>query len=206
MTIKNPAISAFEISQTFFNEYDISISPSSINNYRNEKLNFDFKIPKIRQELSESQMKTRYLFSNSVLANKIDVSKIIFSDESRFCLLNDGNMRWIKRGDKSDNIFFEKGKYVSGIMVYGAIGKNYKSELVICENSINDVEYRHLIEESKMIENLGQRYSPGSYFFMQDGAPAHKSHLTTLYLKKRNFNHFSMIFFECNFLKDYIFY
>ena len=70
-------------------------------------------------------------------------------------------------------------------MVYGAIGKNYKSELVICENSINDVEYRHLIEESKMIENLGQRYSPGSYFFMQDGAPAHKSHLTTLYLKKR---------------------
>lgn len=28
-------------------------------------------------------------------------------------------------------------------MVYGAIGIDYKSDLVICENSIDDIEYRN---------------------------------------------------------------
>lgn len=70
-------------------------------------------------------------------------------------------------------------------MVYGAIGIDYKSDLVICENSIDDIEYRNIIERSNMVKSLGENYKEGEYFFMQDGAPAHKSHLTFLYLKKR---------------------
>lgn len=41
-----------------------------------------------------------------------------------------------------------------GIMVHGAIGVGYKSPLIICENSINDLEYRKNISESSMFDVL----------------------------------------------------
>ena len=94
-------------------------------------------------------------------------------------------MLWLRKGCKYDDIFIEKAKYNPGIMVYGAIGKDYKSELVICDNSINDIEYRKIIEKSKMFESLSEKYKEGEYYFMKDGASAHKSFLTYLYLKKR---------------------
>lgn len=184
MTFKDPTISAFKICSELFSEENIKISPTTVNEYR-KKLDFNNKYLKIRQELTEKQKETRYLFSNSVLANKIDLKKIIFSDESRFCLQNDGNMRWIKKGENENSFFVEKKKYNQGIIVYGAIGIDYKSDLVICENSIDDIEYRNIIERSNMVKSLGENYKEGEYFFMQDGAPAHKSHLIFLYLKKR---------------------
>ena len=49
------------------------------------------------------------------------------------CLSNDGSMRWFRKNEDSDDIYIEKSKYNVGIMVYGAIGYNYKSELAICE-------------------------------------------------------------------------
>ena len=70
-------------------------------------------------------------------------------------------------------------------MVYGAIGIGYKSKLVICSNGVDNTEYRQIIEDSEMISTLDAKYGSGNYTFMQDGAPAHRSYLTTLYLKKR---------------------
>lgn len=181
MTTENRAISGFAISQNFL-QNNFKLSPSSVNNYRKKILNYNYKMPKIRQNLTEQQINSRYLFSNSVLDKKIDLNKIIFSDESRFCLSNDGQMIWIKKGENCDDIFIEKCKFNPGIMVYGAIGKNYKSKLVICQKNVDDIEYRRLIIESKMIDDLKEEF-----YFMQDGAPAHKSANTTLFFKKKMF-------------------
>lgn len=184
MTTKNRMISGFQISKDLKTQYNIEISPKTANNYR-KKLNYNYQLPKIRQALSENQIKLRYLFSNSVLGNNIDLNRIVFSDECRFCLTNDGLMRWYRKGEDTSDTYDEKEKYNTGIMVYGAIGLNYKSDLVICEDSINEIGYRRLIIESNMIDVLNVIYEPGSYFFMQDGAPAHKSFLTSIFLKKR---------------------
>lgn len=184
MTLQNRIVSANDIS-LHFEKNNISLSATSINRYRNDLLHFDFRAPKVKQFLSQEQIDFRKTFSYSMLASNIDRALIIFSDESRFCFCNDGYWRWIRKNDRTDNVYDYKHKYTDGIMVYGAIGIGYKSKLVICDRSVNSVEYLRLIKESKMLEDLNPVYGEGNFIFMQDGAPAHKSHLTTLFLKKR---------------------
>lgn len=135
--------------------------------------------------MNEKQIEARLFFSNSVIAHKIDTDKIIFSDESRFCLTNDGIWRWYRKNEKTNDIYDEKNKYQQGIMVFGAIGLNYKSKLIVCEKTVDEIEYRRLINDSQIENDLNQLYLPGSYIFMQDGAPAHTSHCSCLFFKKR---------------------
>ena len=138
-------------------------------------------------------MVNRKFFAHSILKHA-NISKIImldrfvFSDESRFCLNNDGELIWYRKNEITDEIFKEKAKFNLGIMLYGAIGVGYKSPLIICENNIDEVEYRKIINESKIFEELNEKYdSPGNFIFVQDGAgaPAHTSFLTGLFFKKR---------------------
>ena len=107
------------------------------------------------------------------------------SDESRFCQMNDNSWRWMKRGDISDDIFFYKTKYPQNLMISGAIGIGYKSKLIFVDQSVDEIEYRRVFEESeicKLDEKLGES---GRFYFMQDGAPAHNCKTTRLFLKKR---------------------
>ena len=69
-------------------------------------------------------------------------------------------------------------------MVFGIIGFNYKSKLVIIEGSVNDISYREILQKSEMCKDLDSRYGQAQYIFMQDGAPAHTSFLSTLHLQK----------------------
>ena len=116
-----------------------------------------------------------------MLQSGLDLSKIIFSDESRFALKADNRFIWYRKGEKDDNCFVSKEKFSTGIMVYGAIGVGYKSKLVACSNGVNAIEYRDILTKSEMFDSLQNK----DYLFMQDGAPAHKSDLTALFLQKR---------------------
>lgn len=69
-------------------------------------------------------------------------------------------------------------------MVYCCIGINYKSKLVFCDEGIGEIQYRRILEKSEMFDDLKFKYGNGNYTFIQDGAPAHKSHLTYLFFKK----------------------
>lgn len=190
LTVQNRVISGESISQ-FFLQKNIELSSSSINRYRRNILEFDFKPPKVKQFLSEENIASRILFSNSVLSSeKIESNHIIFSDESRFCVCSDGYWRWYRKSDNDDDVYTKKHKFNNGVMLFGAIGKNYKSKLVVCNSSINDLEYRNILNRSEIFTELNFKRGEGNYIYMQDGAPAHKSALSKLFLKKK-----------CNFLK-----
>ena len=180
LTVQNRLASCLKISQHMLNEGYIGVSTATVWRIR-RKLEFEFKPPKIRQALSDSQKSNRVRFAHSMIYNNIDLSKIIFSDESRFSLKADNNLIWYRRGEKDDNIFVEKDKFTTSIMVYGAIGINYKSKLVACSAGVNALEYRKIMEKSEMFSDLRDK----DYLFMQDGAPAHTSNLTSLFLQKR---------------------
>ena len=96
----------------------------------------------------------------------------------------------MRHGEHDDNCYQSKEKFNISIMVYGAIGINYKSKLIMCSDGVDAMEYRELIKKSGMIDDLDALHGEGQYTFMQYGAPAHKCHLTTLYIQKR-----------CNFIK-----
>lgn len=194
LTTEKRSISAKEISNQFWNKDKIQISPTSINRYRKE-LKFNYSPPKIKQELTSEQIEKRKFFSYSILNHSnfikdLNLSQIIFSDESRFCLNNDNQFIWFRKNENTDDVFQKKSKVNQGVMVFGAIGYNFKSPLIICENSIDEIEYREILSKCSLFEKLDGIYQPGGYIFMQDSAPAHVSYLSKLFLRKR-----------CNFIK-----
>lgn len=184
LTVQNRMASCYSISQQMVQNGIIDCSPTTV--YRGRHLlEFNYKPPKHRQNLSLIQKEKRYNFANSMLLSELDFTRIIFSDESRFCLGPDNALRWYRRGECTSDCFDETEKYSVSVMVYGAIGVGYKSKLVLCSDGVDNVEYRQLINDSGMVDVLDTKYGQGQYTFMQDGAPAHKSSLTTLFLKKR---------------------
>ncbi len=183
LTINDRSISSYSIAHKIIDEGLLNISPSTVLRYR-KSLEFQYKPPKIRQFLSPIHIFNRILFAHSMLVSNIDFEKIIFSDESRFCRCNDGQFRWYRKGELDDQVFADKSKFDFGIMVFGIIGFNYKSKLVIIEGSVNDISYREILQKSEMCKDLDSRYGQGQYIFMQDGAPAHTSFLSTLHLQK----------------------
>ena len=119
------------------------------------------------------------------LNSNINFERLIFSDESRFSLDSDNQFRWYRKGESDPGCFHEQDKFSSSIMMFGAIGIDYKSKLVTCSSGVDAVEYRDIIAQSNIVNDLDAIYSPGEYIFVQDGAPAHTSYLTLLYLQKR---------------------
>ncbi|MBR4634193.1 transposase, partial [bacterium] len=158
-----------------------SLARSTINLYR-KMFHFQYKPPKQRQLLTEEQKKKRKRFVYSIF-NLPDFPwrTIIFSDESRVCLGNDSKWVWRRRGDTCQTIFVEKTKYAPGIMIYGAIGHDYKSKLVFTSINIKSDVYTENLEKSGMFEDLQDR----EYVFMQDGAPSHTSKMTKQWLHSR---------------------
>ena len=193
MTTSNYMMSCSDITDQLKKDKICDVSPTSVYRYKTQILKFDYRPPKIRQNLNPQQIEFRKLFSHSMLQSDIDLTRIVFSDESRFCQNSDKNYIWMKRGEITDDIYYDMSKYdVNSIMVYGCIGLGYKGKLVFCENNINEIEYRKKFENSGMCDMLNKKWGAGEYIFMQDSAPAHRCSTTQLFIKKR-----------CSFLKKW---
>ena len=67
-------------------------------------------------------------------------------------------------------------------MIYGAIGVQYKSKLVIVDSSIDSAQYKENILKSEMITELDMSKGKGNWVFMQDGARCHTSSHTIKWL------------------------
>ena len=90
--------------------------------------------PKHTMHLTPQQKAARVSFAYSMLEifyqNAIDPSMIVFSDESRFVLGDDKRWVWRRRGSNVPSAFVSSDKFPPSIMIYGAIGVDYKSKLV----------------------------------------------------------------------------
>ena len=67
-------------------------------------------------------------------------------------------------------------------MVYGAIGENYKSKLVLIDGSVNSDCYINNIKGSGMICDMNEMKGKGNWIFQQDGARCHTSANTVKWL------------------------
>ena len=167
---------------------DLSISLSTIS-IGLKRLKFYYKPPKHTQLLTPKQKSDRVAFAYTMLnmfySSLIDFNDIIFSDESRFILGDDKRWVWRRRGENNPSIYKKEEKFPPSIMIYGAIGVNYKSKLVFVSGSIDSSKYRENIIESEMIETLNETKGKGNWIFMQDGAKPHSACDTISWLEKQ---------------------
>ena len=156
---------------------ETDLSPTSVYLAR-KGLKYKWMSPKKRPNISDENKLKRKEFAIWFLKNPQIEEKIVWSDESKMSLAPDNNYIWRKRGTNNDNIYLNKDKFYQSIMVFGAIGCDFKSPLVICPTSIDSEQYCANLIEAKINE------LPEGRFFQQDGAPCHQSEETTKWMTK----------------------
>ena len=125
------------------------------------------------QELNDAQISARIEFCRWIVENKDEVPNIVFTDESRFQKGADNQWRRIRRGQWNETCFTTKEKFPLTVMVWGAIGHDYRSPLMECSNSVNAAEYVNILDKSDMLSEMNERHGLGKWTLMQDSAPCH---------------------------------
>ena len=180
-TLADATLSDGRMAEMIQQRFNISVSRSTITRVRNE-LGFHYRPPRVKQELTEIQKKERVEFCHWALSNRDKIPCIVFSDESRFQLGPDNCWRRIRRGEHNESSFVSRVKFNTGVMIWGAIALDYRSELVRCSGGVGAEEYTRILEKSGLVSSLNDKFGNGLWTFMQDGAPCHTARATTSWL------------------------
>jgi transposase len=166
-------------------EFHISISSETVRKARKD-LGFKFKFPIHTFDLTDVQRENRLKFAQSELANWRDWSKVVFTDESYFCLGEDYRRLWRRPGERCKDICMHTKKFPQKLLIFGGITSGFKSRIVILgqkSGTVNGAMYvEKLIPESEIIPRMNSIHGPFNWTLMQDGAPAHMKQSTIEYL------------------------
>jgi hypothetical protein len=178
LTLTNGSMSDQAIADHLRISAFVEISRSSVNVARHGK-HFHFGPPKRCQKLNQNQILIRRQFvrdwNDGYMFNRLKDLPLVFSDESRFSLCSDNGWTWQCRGEYRLSSMKLDEKYPKfSIMVWGAIGTNFKSSLIICPGNIGSKEYIDFLRKGFFIE-ADNHFGNRKWVFMQDGAPCHTS-------------------------------
>jgi hypothetical protein len=71
--------------------------------------------------------------------------KIIFSDKSRFALGEDHRWQYLRRNEWNATAFVRSTKFPESVMIWGAIGLDYKSGCFRCSHGVDSNEYQSIL-------------------------------------------------------------
>lgn len=71
-------------------------------------------------------------------------------------------------------------------MVWGAIGKGWRSPLVLVKGKLNAQGYIDLLADNEIFSSLNEFYGEKQYFFEQDGAPSHRAKKTINWINEQD--------------------
>ena len=174
-TINNHFISNQELANLLiqnFPELD-SVCANTVMNARHS-LGFNFLPPRSSVKLTEHAKNIRIQWANFHLRNGTNFKNVVFSDESLFQLYN-GN-RWLRRrsDDYSPQVCSEKVAHPPKVMIWGAIGYNFKSNLIFVEGPVNTESYVFdIIIGSDVLNGADKVYGHGKWVLQQDNARPH---------------------------------
>ena len=168
--------------QMIESRFGIKLCEKTVANARAE-LGFKYRPPMHVQELTSDQKEQRFQFSQYAYSHFVN-EKIVFSDESRFSLGPDNRWVYIKRGNWTESAMSTSSKFPLSVMFWGAIGKGYKSKLIVCSNCVDSKEYFSILIKSGLFQTCDMKYGKYGWCFMQDGAPSHTSKETENFLKE----------------------
>jgi hypothetical protein len=77
---------------------------------------------------------------------------MIFSDESGLCQTSDCGWVRFRRGEWNRIALRWRRKFPDGLMVWGALGMNVRSSLLMCARSIDAAEYLAIVQRSGIVE------------------------------------------------------
>uniref|UniRef100_A0A8C8GZ84 Inosine-5'-monophosphate dehydrogenase n=1 Tax=Oncorhynchus tshawytscha TaxID=74940 RepID=A0A8C8GZ84_ONCTS len=101
--------------------------------------------PVVRQVLTRLHRQQRRLWAQTHHRwTRQDWQKVLFTDESRFCLIRgDGQIVYRRRNERYEACTLEKNRFGGGgsVMVWGGVSQHPRSELVVIAGNLNAVRY-----------------------------------------------------------------
>lgn len=187
-TLYFPETSGADLSNLIMMNFQVEVSDDTINNFR-KKVAFKYG-PRVRAlPLTQLHMFKRYTFSRWFLSNRFDHQRFIFSDESWFEIGTQNHYVWRVTGEVYPTVLKEDLVKPPKVMIWGAIGYNFKSNLVIFTQSVNSQTYiNQAIKGSRLKEFADYTYGPGNWVFQQDNARPHTSKYSITALKNLGIN------------------
>ena len=91
----------------------------------------------------------------------------------------------IIRGVSCDEKFVEWSGYPVKLMVWAAVGKDFKSDLLRIDGHLTADSYQKLLTDSQIFEKLSERFGRRAFVFQQDGARPHTAASTLRFLSER---------------------
>ena len=125
------------------------------------------------QDLTDDQIRMHIDF-----CHPDEIPNTVFTDESHFQIGCDNSWRRMRRGQMDESCFQMKVKFPKGLMVWGGIGINYRTPLMICSTGVDSAEYTKILAQSDMLSEMNSRFGEAKWTLMQDGAPCHTARRT----------------------------
>lgn len=160
-------------------ELQLAQSPRTIRSILSSSPTFIYKKFKSKPYLTEAHKEARLAFAKRSIENRVDWTKIIWSDEKKFNLDSPDGFRYYWHDLRDEPKYLSRRNYGGGtLMVWGAFVDNQLFNLVIVETTMNSAKYKEMLNK-----NLRPFFKRG-LTFMHDGASIHQSKETKEWLKR----------------------
>ncbi len=111
-------------------------------------------------------------------------SKVLFSDESKFCISfgNQGPRVWRKDGEAhSPSCLKSSVKFPQSVMIWGAMSSAGVGPFCLLKTNVTAPVYQEILEHF-MLPSADQLFKDADFIFQQDLAPAHTAKSTKSWL------------------------
>lgn len=109
------------------------------------------------------------------LENGANFENVVFSDESWFEFGPDNRWLWVRPNDYRPEVCVARQKHPAKVMVWGAIGKNFKSQIIFWKGNVNKENYIPTLQEHNFFADADAHFGKGKWIFQQDNATPHKA-------------------------------
>jgi transposase len=151
-------------------ELQLSQTSRTVRNILSSSPTVIFKKFKSKPQLTEEHKEARLAFAKRSIQNRVDWSKIIWSDEKKFNLDGPDGIRYYWHDLRYEPNYLSRRNFGGGtLMIWGAFIGNQLFDLVVVETTMNSAKYKEMLNESLL------PFIKRGWTFMHDGAKIHQS-------------------------------
>ncbi|KAI4894106.1 hypothetical protein NFI96_020168, partial [Prochilodus magdalenae] len=155
---------------------------------RLRELGFKSRVPAVKPMLNKKQMEKRLKWAKEHGEwTAEDWQKVVFSDESRFCISfgDQGPRVWRRGGETYNHECVKRSvKFPQSVMVWGCMSARGVGELCFLKKTVNAAVYQDVLE-TFLIPTVEEQFGEEDFIFQQDLAPAHAAKSTKDWFTKK---------------------
>uniref|UniRef100_A0AAR2LDW7 Tc1-like transposase DDE domain-containing protein n=1 Tax=Pygocentrus nattereri TaxID=42514 RepID=A0AAR2LDW7_PYGNA len=155
---------------------------------RDNKLGFKSRVPAVKPMLNKKQKEKRLKWAKEHSEwTAEDWQKVVFSDESRFCISfgDQGPRVWRRGGETYNHECVKRSvKFPQSVMVWGCMSARGVGKLCFLKKTVNAAVYQDILE-TFLIPTVEEQFGEEDFIFQQDLAPAHAAKSTKDWFTKK---------------------